>query len=174
MSIDLDKASAAYSDFLRAMDLGPENGVDVHEAGRLVSELMARRMSGMSSLRPVLTRMASMDHHDPVFVHGLPFYSFCAHHFVPFFGTIDIEYVPDDWMAGLGGFCRIVEYHARRPQFQEHLTADIADHIMQDLEPRGVRVTIEARQMCMELQDRGQAVIRTQAVRGQCDSVKTS
>lgn len=84
MSIDLDKASAAYSDFLRAMDIGPENGVDVHEAGRLVSELMARRMSGMSSLRPVLTRMASMDHHDPVFVHGLPFYSFCAHHFVPF------------------------------------------------------------------------------------------
>ena len=104
---------------------------------------------------------------DPIVLRGLPFYSLCAHHLLPFFGKVSIAYVPDGRIAGLGGFARIVEDLSQRTQLQERLTSQIAELLEEQLQPKGVGVRIEARHMCMEM--RGPKVksqIETHAWRG--------
>ena len=154
----IDIAAQAYADFLQAIGLNAANsGIDIADSARHTAELMASWMRGVSAERPSLSHMAAPDT-DIVTLKDLPFYSFCGHHFVPFFGTIDIEYRPDRFIAGLGGFTRVIEYHARRPQFQEQLCSDIAHHIFDDLQPKAVRVRIVARQMCLELHGKGSGI----------------
>lgn len=154
----LDKAAAAYADFLQAIGVNSDNsGIDVADSAKHTAELMKFWMSGLTSDRPMLLKMKSYGH-ETVSLHDLPFYSFCGHHFVPFFGAIDIDYVPNESIAGLGGFMRVIEYYSRRPQFQEQLCAQIAEHLNEDLHPRSVRVRIKARQMCMELQGEGAGI----------------
>jgi GTP cyclohydrolase I len=155
----IDLAAKAYADFLRAIGLTEANsGIDIEDSARNTAELMVSWMRGVSEPRPELSRMPSPDT-DIVVLRDLPFYSFCGHHFVPFFGTVDIEYKPDRYIAGLGGFTRVIDYYARRPQFQECLCFSIAQHIYQDLEPKAVRVRLNARQMCLELHGKGAGIL---------------
>lgn len=81
----------------------------------------------------------------------ITFYSVCEHHLVPFFGKAHIAYVPNGKVAGLSKLARTVETYARRPQIQEHLTAQIADAIMEFLKPKGVMVMLEAEHLCMSM-----------------------
>ncbi len=163
--MDLEKAAKAYSEFLRAIGLkDSDSGIDLEDSARHTAELMSAWMSGLQMERPELSQMSSPGS-ELVCLHDLPFYSFCGHHFVPFFGTIDIDYRPIKSIAGLGGFTRIIEYYARRPQFQEQLCAQIAEHIYEDLSPKGVRVCVKARQMCLELYGKGSGI--------QIETVKT-
>lgn len=87
----------------------------------------------------------------PIVIGALPFHALCAHHIVPFFGTIDIAYQPGQKIAGFGAFPRLVDTLSRGPQLQEKLAEAIASAIEEDLQPRGVLVRVRARQMCMEL-----------------------
>jgi GTP cyclohydrolase IA len=104
---------------------------------------------------------------DPVRIGGLPFYSLCAHHWLPFFGTVDISYVPSGRLAGLGAFADALAWCARRPQLQERLTAELADLLMDGLSPTGVRVVTRARHLCLEMRHpaAGSEVV-AEAVRG--------
>ena len=79
------------------------------------------------------------------------FYSVCEHHLLPFFGCAHIAYIPDGSVAGLSKLARTVETFARRPQIQENMTAQIADAIVSNLNPKGVMVMIEAEHMCMTM-----------------------
>ncbi len=154
----MDDAAKAFGDFLCALGLNAENsGIDIADSARHAAELMASWMRGVSDARPELSRMTAPDM-DIVVLKAPPFYSFCGHHFVPFFGTVDIEYRPDKFIAGLGGFTRVIDHYARRPQFQEQLCSDIAHHIYEDLQPQGVRVRLNARQMCLELHGKGAGI----------------
>ena len=167
---DLDAAARGYAAFLSALGVGrPESGhspEDVEHAARLAATLMADWMRGISAPRPSLSPMPAPDG-QRVALRGIPFCSICGHHFVPFFGTVDVEYVPRECIAGLGGFSRIIDHYARRPQFQEDLCAQIADHIVADLHPAAVRVRIRARQMCLEMQGRGTGIeVESTCVRG--------
>lgn len=72
----------------------------------------------------------------------MPFSSWCEHHFLPFFGTIRITYIPKDKLIGLSKIPRIVEYFSQRPQLQERLGEDIAYFLMNVVEARGVKVEI--------------------------------
>lgn len=81
----------------------------------------------------------------------IPFYSSCEHHLLPFFGKAHIAYIPNDEVVGLSKLARTVEVFARRPQLQEQLTAQIADAIMEHLNPKGVMVMLEAEHMCMSM-----------------------
>lgn len=79
----------------------------------------------------------------------IPLYSVCEHHLLPFIGKCHIAYIPRDGkIIGLSKFARIVDCFARRPQVQERLTAQIADFIEENLNPRGVAVFIEAEHLC--------------------------
>lgn len=82
----------------------------------------------------------------------IPFYSMCEHHLLPFFGEVHIAYVPNGEVLGLSKLARCVEGFARRPQIQERMTAQIADAIMEHLNPKGVMVMVEAKEhMCMSM-----------------------
>lgn len=85
-----------------------------------------------------------------VVVKGVPFYTHCEHHLAPFFGTATVAYIPDGKIVGLSKINRLVDCFARRLQVQERLTTQIAESIMEHLEPKGVGVLLNARHLCME------------------------
>lgn len=87
----------------------------------------------------------------PVALRDLPFHSLCAHHLLPFFGTATIAYLPRRRVGGFSGIARLLQHHALRPQVQERLANDVADALVAALDPIGVRVRLEARQLCMEM-----------------------
>lgn len=83
-------------------------------------------------------------------VENINFYSFCEHHFAPFFGTASVSYEPNEIITGLGKIVRLVhDVHARRLQIQEIMTKDIAEDIMRVLDAKGALVITEARHLCM-------------------------
>ena len=85
-----------------------------------------------------------------VTVVDIPLYSKCEHHMADIFGTVTIAYIPNGSIVGLSKLSRLVNIFARRLQVQERLTAQIADSLVEHLEPLGVGVLIKARHMCME------------------------
>ncbi|MCK5375526.1 MAG: GTP cyclohydrolase I FolE [Acidobacteria bacterium] len=98
----------------------------------------------------------------------IPFYSMCAHHFVPFYGHAHIAYIPQSTIVGLSKLPRILEFYAKRPQLQERLTEQVAEYLWTKLEPQGVMVVIEARHLCVEMRGvkKPGALTTTSALRG--------
>ena len=88
---------------------------------------------------------------DLVLVKDIDFASHCEHHMVPFLGKAHIAYYPNGGVVGLSKLARLVEVYARRLQTQETMTAQIAEAMMQSLEPFGVAIMIEAEHMCMSI-----------------------
>jgi GTP cyclohydrolase I len=86
-----------------------------------------------------------------VLVKDIEFSSCCEHHLVPFLGQAHIGYLPDGKVIGLSKLARVVDAVAKRPQVQERMTEQIADLIMDELQPRGVGVILEATHMCMTI-----------------------
>jgi GTP cyclohydrolase I len=106
-----------------------------------------------------------------VILRDIPFYSLCAHHWLPFFGTATVGYLPNGKIIGLSKIPRIVKYFAAAPQVQEKLTTEIADHIMDGIsgfEPVGVGVVLQATHFCMEMRgvETPGVTTATSAVRG--------
>ena len=81
----------------------------------------------------------------------ITFYSLCEHHLLPFYGKVHIAYIPDGKVAGLSKLARTVEVFARRLQLQERFTVEIADALMEYLQPKGAMVMVEAEHMCMTM-----------------------
>ena len=90
-------------------------------------------------------------YHHMVIEKEIPFYSMCAHHFVPFYGHAHIAYIPSDRIIGLSKFSRILEFYAKRPQLQERLTEQVVTYLKRKLRPQGAIVVIEARHLCVEM-----------------------
>lgn len=86
-----------------------------------------------------------------VIVKDIDFFSMCEHHMLPFFGKVHIAYIPRGEVVGLSKLARTVEVYARRLQLQERMTAQIADAIMDCLNPAGVMVVCEAEHLCMTM-----------------------
>lgn len=104
-----------------------------------------------------------------VIVRDIPLYSMCEHHLLPFVGKAHIVYIPGSGkVIGLSKLARIVDNFARRPQIQERLTSQIADFLMENLEPQGVAVVIEAEHLCMTMRGARAAGAKTttSALRG--------
>ncbi len=84
-----------------------------------------------------------------VIVKDIEFYSMCEHHMIPFFGRVHVGYLPQGKVIGLSKVARIVDVFARRLQIQERMTNQIADAMVDILEPMGVGVVVEASHLCM-------------------------
>ena len=90
-------------------------------------------------------------HENMVLVRDIQFYSLCEHHILPFFGVAHVAYIPNGKIVGLSKLPRIVDLYARRLQVQERLTDQVADAVMQVVNPHGVGVLIEAVHLCMAM-----------------------
>jgi GTP cyclohydrolase I len=84
-----------------------------------------------------------------VLVKDIEFYSMCEHHMLPFFGKAAVAYIPKGKIVGLSKVARIVDLYARRLQVQERLTNQIADAMIEILDPHGVGVVMEGQHLCM-------------------------
>ncbi len=144
--------------------LGFEGDPEMAEAPRRVAQWMASfvPLEPLAPMSVCATRSTS-----PVLMQDIPFHSLCAHHLVPFFGSASLVYVPSGRLAGLGSLSRTVQHFARRPQVQERLGEQIADHLMAALQPRGLVVGLTARQLCVELTQGIQPEVKTWAIRGE-------
>jgi GTP cyclohydrolase I len=118
----------------------------------------------------VLTTAFEEEHNELVLVRDLEVMSMCEHHLLPFHGVAHVGYIPGEHgrITGLSKLARLVEVYARRPQVQERFTSQIADMLMQRLEPRGTIVVVDCEHMCMSLRGIRKPGARTitSAVRG--------
>jgi GTP cyclohydrolase IA len=146
--IDLTRAEHAARELLTALgaDLSDESIRDTPgRIARLYAEL----------LTPAPFRATTFPNdggYDELVVAGaIPFHSLCEHHLLPFTGVAHVGYLPGERIIGLSKLARVVDYFARSLQVQERLTAQIAEWLQDQLEPKGVGVVIEAEHMCMSL-----------------------
>lgn len=109
-------------------------------------------------------------HQEMVLIRDIPLYSVCEHHLVPFLGKAHVAYIPGKHgrICGLSKIARVVDVFAKRPQVQERLTSQIADTLLEQLDPTGVLVVIEAEHLCMSMRGvrKPGTVTTTSAVRG--------
>ena len=98
-----------------------------------------------------LVKRFDVENNDIVLEKDIEFYSLCEHHMLPFYGRVAIAYIPDGEVIGLSKMARTVEVFAKRLQLQERMTSQIADAFMEELNPKGVMVMIEAEHMCMTM-----------------------
>ncbi len=172
MSSDFDYAriERAIREILLAIGEDPDrNGL--RDTPARVARAYAEQFSGLAQ-RPedVLTTVFDADHDEMVLVRDIEMYATCEHHLAPFFGHAHVGYIPNDkgQITGLSKLARLVDIFARRPQVQERMTSQIADALMNVLEPRGAIVVIEAEHLCMTMRGvrKPGAKTVTSAVRG--------
>jgi GTP cyclohydrolase I len=146
--MDLDAAERAVTELLEAL------GLPLHSSGMLETpRRMAHAYAEMLTVPSFdLTTFPNTEEYDElVVVEDIPVRSLCEHHMLPFIGVAHIGYLPGDRILGLSKFARTVDFFAQRPQTQERLTKQIADHLEEQLVPRGVGVVITAEHSCMTL-----------------------
>jgi len=172
VSTDFDAAriEGAVREILLAIGEDPERD-GLRETPARVARALAEQFSGLGQqAEDVLTTVFDANYDELVLVRDIEVYSTCEHHLVPFFGLAHIGYIPNEkgQITGLSKLARLVDVYARRPQVQERMTMQIADGLMNVLEPRGVLVVIEAEHLCMSMRGvrKPGAKTVTSAVRG--------
>lgn len=148
IATDPEAAVTAAADLLAALGLDLDNESLVETPRR-----MAHALLEMTTPRDFefTTFPNEEDYDELVMVQDIPLQSLCEHHMLPFVGRAHVGYLPGERILGLSKFARMVELHSRQPQTQERMTKQIADHLNDLLQPRGVGVVIEAEHTCMSL-----------------------
>lgn len=156
--MDLAAAEKAAADLLSALGL-PLDTQEMVETPRRMAHAYAEMLTVPAF--DLTTFPNSEGYDEMVLVEGIPVRSLCEHHMLPFVGVAHIGYLPGDRILGLSKFARVVDFFARRAQTQERLTKQVAEHLQDQLAPRGVGVVIEAEHTCMSLRGVRAAGART-------------
>ena len=169
--VDLGRIEAAVREILLAVGEDPDRD-GLRDTPARVARSYEEVFSGLHrDAADVLSVVFDVGYDEMVLVRDIEMYSTCEHHLVPFHGSAHIGYIPgpEGKVTGLSKLARLVEIYARRPQVQERLTSQIADAIVEHLEPRGAIVVIEAEHLCMSMRgvQKPGATTISSAVRGQ-------
>lgn len=149
--MDKEKIKQAVTLFLEGIGENTERE-GLTETPERIAQMCEELFAGYeSSVVEHLSRTFSSEQTGLVVEKDITFYSVCEHHLLPFYGKVHIGYIPDGRVVGLSKLARTVEVYARRAQIQEQLTDQIADAVMNILEPKAVLVMIEAEHMCMTM-----------------------
>jgi len=167
--VDKQRIEAAVKEILEAIGEDP-NREGLVETPHRVAQMYADIFSGLQDdpLRH-LKIFSEPENDEMVVVRDIPLYSMCEHHLLPFIGKAHIAYLPSKGkVIGLSKLARIVSDFSKRPQLQERLTAQIADFLMEELQPKGVAVIVDAEHLCMTMRGARAAGAKTQtsALRG--------
>jgi len=157
-AVDLAGAERAVADLLVALGQDAQ-GEHLRDTPRRVAGVYVELLTA----RPFnLTTFPNDEGYDElVLARGIPFHSLCEHHLLPFTGVAHVGYLPGERILGLSKLARVVEQFARRLQVQERLTKQVADWLLDHLQPKGVGVVIEAEHLCMSLRGVQKAGART-------------
>lgn len=169
--VDLDRAAAAVRELLIAVGEDPDRE-GLRDTPRRVAKAYAEVFAGLRQHpTDVLNTVFDIGHDEMILVRDIDVYSTCEHHLVPFHGVAHVGYIPgeDGRVTGLSKLARLVDVYAKRPQVQERLTTQIADSLVDVLQPRGVIVVVECEHLCMTMRGVHKPGARTitSAVRGQ-------
>ncbi|MFC0533452.1 GTP cyclohydrolase I FolE [Phytohabitans kaempferiae] len=169
-SVDLARIEKAVREILIAVGEDPDRDGLMRTPAR-VARAYAELFAGLRvDPGQVLTTAFEANHEEMVLVRDIEVMSLCEHHLLPFRGVAHIGYIPGDdgRITGLSKLARLVEVYARRPQVQERLTSQIADLLMERLQPHGVIAVLECEHMCMAMRgiQKAGAKTITSAVRG--------
>ena len=166
--IDIDKIEKAVREILLAI------GEDTDREGLRETPMRVARMykelfSGMrENPQKHIKSVFSEKCEEIVLLKDIPFYSTCEHHLMPFIGSAHVAYLPREKVLGVSKIARIVDSFAKRLQIQERLTSQVADFIMDNLQPQGVAVVMEASHSCVTIRgvQKPGSVMVTSALRG--------
>ena len=149
--VDTKKVEEAVRLLLEGIGEEPERE-GLKETPKRVARMYEELFAGMdASAKEHLSKVFAASESGMVIERDIPFYSVCEHHMLPFYGKVHIAYLPEGKVVGISKLARTVEVFARRLQIQERLTGQIADAIMDSLQPAGVLVMAEAEHMCMTM-----------------------
>ena len=163
------KIEKAVRQILEAIGENPKRQ-DLLETPKRVAQMYEEIFSGIKQdPEKELEVILEQKHHEIILLRGIPLYSICEHHLLPFFGQANIAYIPKNGrVTGLSKLARVVDILAHRPQVQERLTTQIAEIVMGKLKPLGVMVVIEAEHLCLSMRGvrKPGTMTVTSAVRG--------
>ena len=149
--LDRERVQAAVRELLHAIGEDPDRE-GLRDTPRRIAEAYAEVFAGMHADPAALLRVGFEEGHDEmVILRDIPFFSMCEHHLLPFHGSAHVAYVPRGRVVGISKIARLVDAVARRPQLQERLTSQIADTLIDVLEPDGVAVAVQAEHLCMTM-----------------------
>lgn len=169
-TFDHARAEAAVRELLLAVGENPERE-GLRETPARVARAYREVFAGLHvDPTEVLEKTFDEGHQELVLVKDIPIYSTCEHHLVPFFGKAHIGYIPgpEGRVTGLSKLARLVDLYAKRPQVQERLTGQVADALVDKLQPTSAIVVIECEHLCMAMRGirKPGATTITSAVRG--------
>ena len=166
--IDKEKIKKAVREILIAIGENPDRE-GLKETPERVANMYEEILGGYFQDAKEHIKLFTASYDEMIIVKDIPFFSLCEHHMLPFFGKVHIAYIPNkNKVTGLSKLARIVDVYAKRLQLQERLTEQIADAIVENLNPKGVLVIVEAEHLCMVMRGvkkKGSKTI-TSALRG--------
>ena len=165
---DQERAERAIRELLLALGEDPDRD-GLKDTPARVARALKENFAGLwQAPEDVLNTTFDIGHEELVIVRDIELFSHCEHHLTPFHGVAHIGYIPQGKITGLSKLARLVDVYAKRPQVQERLTTQIADALVEILDPLGVIVIIDCEHMCMSMRGvrKSQARTTTSAVRG--------
>lgn len=168
--MDRERIEAAMKELLAGIGEEQLNEEVIANTPRRIAAMVAEFFGNIDrDPTDVLEVLYQEKYEEMIAMRDIPFFSICEHHFLPFVGTADIVYIPKGGrIVGVSKLARAVDIAASRPQLQERLTQQIADALVQKLDPMGVLVRIQATHLCMTLRGvkKAGAAMVTSAIRG--------
>lgn len=170
-AVDLARVERGVREILLGLGEDPDREGLLDTPARVARAFRELTAGAREEASDHLSRVFAQDHagDDLVLLKGIRFVSLCEHHLLPFTGVAHVAYLPSHGrVTGLSKLARTVDVFARRLQMQERLTAQVADALVDQLDPRGVAVVVEAEHSCLRLRGarKEEAHMVTTAFRG--------